>query len=231
MIIICIIVPIIFAAVCYLMTLNLIVSLLIFLISLFFFLFYVKKKYQKYNENIRRIKECALFINSYIVSLDTSPSLKIAFDYVSFHMSEEYLRFVDGINELNEKEKLEYLSKYFPYHIYYLFLNLVDLFIDQGGDILTMSTYLLNETKRIDYYVINVTKINKQSIVDVGILWFVSLLILICMRFALSQYYELLTKQIYYPICIALFFLLILSSIFILMKKITKLDIKEIYHE
>ena len=219
-------ISLVFGIVSFIATNNFIVTIIVMLISLLYFLIIANPLIKKSSILIYRYHECYRFINSFLISLNVKGSLSYAFDNVKPSMTEEYLSIIDGIKEMNDNEKLDYLSRYFTFHVYSLFLNIVSLWEEQGGDILSLSSYLINEARNVEEYLINVQRISRTKIIEFSSLWMFALLILIILRFALSQFFAYITNLVYYPIAIGLFFAFILFSIHILITKSFSYQIK-----
>ena len=62
--------------------------------------------------------------------------------------------------------------------------------------------------------------------VEFAILWILTIGIMVFMRFALSQFFDVIAKQIFYPIGILLICVFCLFSIHIAISKMTKLQIR-----
>ena len=157
-------ISLIFGVSCFVATSNFIVSGIVLVLSILYFLILAEPRIKKANESLTRFHECYRFINAYIISINVKGSLSFAFESVKPAMSDSYLSLMDGINDLNDNEKLTYLSKYFPFHVYSLFLNVIQLWQEQGGDILSLSSYLIDETRNVEEYLVNSERIAKRKI-------------------------------------------------------------------
>ena len=217
---------IVFSGVAFVSTNNLIVTICVGLASFIYFFFIGSKVVKKTNVKIQRFHECYYFINNFIVSLSIKGSVKNALESASNYVSNELDSVLNGIKDLSELEKVRYLQKYFKFHLYALFVDLLYVYIDEGGDILKMSNYLINQSRITEEYIIKASQMNKRKIFEFITLWIFSLIILIVLRFALSQFYSFLVKQIFYQIGVGVIFLFILFSIHILTIKINELDLR-----
>ena len=106
--------------VCYFATSNMFVGIGVLLLSIAFYFALIYKKLNDHNSNTRKIHECYLFINNFLVTLSIKGSLNAAFDATRTSISDEYSEYVASIEEMNPQEKLLYLNKYFPYHVFRL---------------------------------------------------------------------------------------------------------------
>ena len=105
-------------------------------------------------------------------------------------------------------------------------MDLINIYQEQGGNILEMSHYLLEEVRLIEEYISISKSITKKKMVEFTILWLLTLGIMVFMRFALTQFFNTITKQIFYPIGILSICLFCLLSIHIAISKMSKLQIR-----
>ena len=133
---------------------------------------------------------------------------------------------LDSIRELNEEEKLSYLTKYFRFDLYRLFVDTVSLWNEQGGDILKMSQYLLNQARLKEEYLLTCESMQKRKTIEFAILWAISLGILSILRFALLQFFERIRNALFYQVSVVVIALFVLFSIYVLIKRITKVEIE-----
>ena len=106
-----------------------------------------------------------------------------------------------------------------------MFLDLISLWSDQGGDIISMSSNLTNRARELEEYVSEAEQIHNKKIIEFVILWSFSLAILVFLRFALSQFFDKITSQFFYLIGIASIFIYVLITIHLLISKMTTLEI------
>ena len=133
---------------------------------------------------------------------------------------------IDSIKELNEDEKIMYLSKHFKFDLYRLFVDTINLWNEEGGDILKMSQYLINQVRLKEQYLITCETIHRQKTIEFVVLWSISLAILAALRFALSQFFERIRQTIFYQVAVAVIMLFVLASIYILVMRVCKLDLE-----
>lgn len=205
---------------------NIISSLIIFLISIGFFVFIVRRQKDKYLNKTRRYHQCFSFVNSYIVSLSVKGSLAYARES-AYNISDNKVKEVmDSIKEMDEEEQLSYLSKYFKFDLYHLFVDIVMLWNEQGGDILAMSQRLINKLRLKEEYLLTCESMHKSRIVEFTILWGITLVILASLRFALSQFYSKVVVTPFYQIAVVAIFLFVLISIYVMVKRISNVTIE-----
>lgn len=215
-----------FGIVAYISTSNFIISGVVFAMSLLYFLIFGSKILNKYKVKINRFHECYYFVNNFVVSLSIKESLSAAFESVIGYGGDSFKEVLSTINDLPEMDKLKYLQKYFKFHVYKLFIDLLDVFIEEGGDVIKMSQYLINDMRMIEEYIIQTETMTKRKAFEFITLWAFSLIILVSLRFALSQFYSYIIDNIFYLGGIIIFFIFILLSCHILLTKINNIELR-----
>ena len=221
-----IIVSLVLTGISFITTQNIYLAIFIFLISNVFFVLIVNRKIKKNQLKIHRYHQCFHFINSFIISLNVKGSMSAAIQSGYETTDEDTKALIDSIKELNEEEKIMYLSKYFKFDLYRLFVDTVNLWNEEGGDILKMSQYLINQVRLKEQYLITCETIHRQKTIEFVVLWTISLAILAALRFALSQFFERIRQTIFYQVAVTVIILFVLVSIYILVMRISKLDLE-----
>ena len=205
---------------------NYFVGIGILVISVLYFVFLARPMMKKYEIKINRFNECYTFINNYIVSLSIKASNTGAFETAIQGMSDDFFKNIENIETFSQADKLDHIHKYFRFHIFSLFIDLVNIYENEGGDILEMSHYLLEEARQVEEYISTSKMIAKKKIVEFAILWLLTIGIMVFLRFALSQFFLTIAKQIFYPIGIALISLFCLLSIHLAITKMCQLHLR-----
>ena len=205
---------------------NYIICIVIMISFILYFLFIARPIMRKYETKIKRFDECYHFINTFVVSLSIKGSVTSAYESSMQVMSEDFISSIENIDTFSQKDKLDHINKYFRFHVFSLFVDLINIYEEQGGNILEMSHYLLEETRFIEEYISSSKSITKKKMVEFAILWLLTLGIMVFMRFALSQFFDVIAKQIFYPIGILFICLFCLLSIHIAICKMTRLQIR-----
>ena len=143
-----ILVSLAFAGLIFITSENIFTTISIFLITFLFLVFLIKRQLDKYQKKTRRYHQCYQFINSYLISLSIKGSLSAARESSYGTADKEVREVIDSIKDLDEEEKLSYLCKYFKFDLYHLFLDTIKVWREQGGDILLMSQYLINQVRQ-----------------------------------------------------------------------------------
>lgn len=205
---------------------NYIIAAVVLAISILYFLFIAKPLLRKYETKIKRFDECYHFINTFIVSLSIKGTVSSAYESSLQVMPESFISSIENIEAFSQEDKLEHINKYFRFHVFSLFVDLINIYQEQGGNILEMSHYLLEEVRLIEEYISISKSITKKKMVEFTILWLLTLGIMVFMRFALTQFFNTITKQIFYPIGILSICLFCLLSVHIAISKMSKLQIR-----
>ena len=215
-----------FAGLIFIASENFISTISIFLISLLFFVLLIKRQIDKYQEKTRRYHQCYQFINSYLISLSIKGSLSAARES-SYGTADKGTReVIDSIKDLDEEEKLSYLSKYFKFDLYHLFVDTIKVWREQGGDILTMSQYLINKVRLKEEYLLFCESVHRSKLVEFFVLWGITLTILTSLRFALSKFYTKIIHAMFFQIAVVVLFLFVLLSIYLMVSRITNVTLE-----
>lgn len=221
-----IIVSLFFGVVTFISTNNFIFAIIALALSTLYFVLIAMPKLKKSSLKVERFHSCYSFINTFVISLSIKGSIKSALDSTLENMSDDFHKNVQGLEEFNESDKLNYLSQYFKFHIYGLFVNLINLWSEQGGDIIDMSSHLVNEARLIEEYLTESARLNKKHVMEFGVLWLISLSILVILRFALAQFYLNIIKQLYFPFAVLGIVLVCLFTIHIAIMRMTDIQIR-----
>ena len=173
-----------------------------------------------------RYHQCFQFINSFIVSLNVTGSMNAAFQRAYETTDEDTKEIIESIKDLNEQEKLSYLIKYFKFDLYRLFVDVINLWNEEGGDIIKMSQYLINQARLKEQYLVNCEIIHRQKTVEFVVLWAITLAILGILRFALSQFFSHIRGSLFYQISVFVIVLFAIFSVYILLMRVNKVDLE-----
>ena len=221
-----IIVSMVFAGVTFIATQNIFSTIGILVIFTAFFVLLARRLINNSQQKIHRYHECYQFINSFIISLNVKGSLSAAMESAYDTSDSGTKEIIDSIKELNEEEKLSYLIKYFKFDLYRLFVDTVTLWNEQGGDIIKMSHHLIEQVRLKEEYLLACQSINKSKSVEFIVLWSIALMILAALRFALSQFFLRISQTVFYQVAVVVTMLFALVSIYILIKRMTNLNLE-----
>ena len=170
---------------------------------------------KRFRERERKRHECYQFVHTFLVTLSVSSSLDRAYESCKENFSLPLKHIDEGLGNMGVKEKTEYLHSYFSMPIYGVFLSLLSLFQDRGGDVLKISGPLLEELTRIEDTGVLSLKDCRKNLVQFLSMWLMSLAIMSFVRFGLSSFFGTLSTSITYLICISAYFLFLLVSAFV----------------
>ena len=216
----------IFPTITYVVTNNWISTAVVLLATALYLFLYAYPKVKKLLKRNEMFHSCYTFINSFIITLSTNSSLLNALESTKLVMDKEYVTVIDGLTNLTEMERIDYLKKYFEFDIYYLFLSVLEIYIEQGGDILTLSYYLIEESRRNEDYLIKCENISRRKIIEFSMLWVFTLLIIIILRFSLNSFYYQITNFLLFQFAIVILFMLVIASIHLLILKLSNVELR-----
>lgn len=205
---------------------NIFIPITVFALYLLSMFFVVIPRLNKYNLVKTRYHECYHFINNFIISLSIKKSISGALETTVGSMNSEFVDMFNGVEARTENDKLEYLSSYFEFYDYSLFLQIIFIWQEEGGDIIAMSKYLISNIRHNEEYLTKTETISKRKYVEIGILWTISLSIIVVLRFALNDFYTKVKGQILYIAAITIILAFALFTIIMLVQKGTSLKLK-----
>ncbi len=211
----------------YLTSQNLIVAGVIAIIFLCYYFLIARKNIFKSKDNNARIHECYNFIYSFLITLSVKDSLDEAFDSASRNASKNLNEYLNEMRDMTAEEKLNYLTKYFHFGIYRMFTKAIALYLEQGGNVLKISESLMQENTRIEQTCLESEKQCAKKGFEFFILWSLGFIVLLFIRFSLSNFYETMLKSKIFFILLIVFFLLFLLSIHIFIKRLSSPIVKE----
>ena len=212
---------------CYVATNVIAFSIAITLIFLADYFILLRKKFHHYFDLIERVHTSYHFINSFIITLSVKESLEDAYQN---GIRINNARLNAETNELKEMaviDRVKYLKDYFSLSIYRMFLNVLDLYQDQGGNILNMADNLLRECTRTEKTLSDTLSIGYKHLTEFIILWVLSIGILLFMRFNISDFYLMMLNNKLIAPMILVFFLICIVSINLFVNSFTDLTVKE----
>ena len=221
----------IFAFVCFLGSNSLIVSGVVLVVSMTYFFFIFQKRIKKYAFVISRFHECYTFINSFVVSLSITNSFTNSLESSSNALGDDFKEEMEAIRDMKEIEKLQYLQKYFPFHVFKLFFNIVYIQTEEGGDILKMSRFITDDIRETEEYIAYSNSLIRRKAFEIATLWLFTFFILIIMRFALKDLFISFSHQLIFQLCVGGIFLIALASIELFSRRFASIKIKGANYE
>ncbi len=163
---------------------------------------------------IKKQRLCFSFISNMVVAINVKKTIEDAFIFYLERENNHSLikSLVHGLSAL---EAISALSEYFSYPIYQNFQDIITIYINEGGDILTLTTYLLDDIHRAKSHLQKVIKLSLRKSIEVLILWILCFLAAIMMRFSIKDIYEAIISNYYISLgLVTLYGLLIMTFYF-----------------
>ncbi|MCH4201417.1 MAG: hypothetical protein LKF69_05445 [Bacilli bacterium] len=163
---------------------------------------------------IKKQRLCFSFISNMVVAINVKKTIEDAFIFYLERENNHSLikSLVHGLSAL---EAISALSEYFSYPIYQNFQDIITIYINEGGDILTLTTYLLDDIHRANSHLQKVIKLSLRKSIEVLILWILCFLAAIMMRFSIKDIYEAIISNYYISLgLVTLYGLLIMTFYF-----------------
>ena len=225
--IIFIVIGLMLGVLCYLSTNSVLYAALIAVVFILDFFILMRKRFVHYFSLIERVHTSYHFINSFVITLSVKESLEDAYQNGIRIKNAKLNALTDQLNEMAVIERVKYLKDYFNLSIYLMFLNVVNLHQDQGGNILTMSDNLIKECTRTEKTLSETLSIGHKHLKEFITLWIMSIAILIFMRFSLKDFYVTMLKSTLFSALLFVFFLICIISINLFVNSFTDLTVKE----
>lgn len=225
--IIFIIIGLMLGVLCYLSTNSILYAALIAVVFILDFFILMRKRFVHYFSLIERVHTSYHFINSFVITLSVKESLEDAYQNGIRIKNARLNALTDQLNEMAVIERVKYLKDYFNLSIYLMFLNVVNLHQDQGGNILIMSDNLIKECTRTEKTLSETLSIGHKHLKEFITLWIMSIAILIFMRFSLKDFYVTMLKSTLFSALLFVFFLICIISINLFVNSFTDLTVKE----
>lgn len=218
-------ISLVFAAICFLLTSDLVVAGLVMLLYILAFILVIDKLISSH-VNERNVKRsCHKFIQSYVVGLSCTSSLDKALESACLSLRDEEKKLLDFLGDASSLDKIGYLRRVFQVDVYDVFLSIIDLYVENGGDILKIASAMLRENTLEEENLLLEEKDEKKALIEFSSLWGMSALVMGILRFGLSNFYEDLVGNIGFLLMSLSYFLLAIISFFMFAKSICGNDI------
>lgn len=145
-------------------------------------------------QNTKR-HECYLFMHSFLITMSVTVSLDRSFEAATSSLGPMFHELDATLERMEGKEKIEYLIAYFQSDIYRMFLSILNLYMDRGGDVLRLSSELTAESARIEETEQQYERMAIRRAISFLALWLMALAIVTFVRFGLSTYFSSLRQS------------------------------------
>ena len=212
---------------CYFSTINYIFTAIVPVVFIVDYFVLMRKRIVRYFDLIERVHTSYHFINSFVVTLSVKDSLDEAYENGIRINNAKLNAETKELNQMPVIERIRYLRGYFNLSIYKMFLNVLDLYQDQGGNILSMADNLLRESTRTEKTLSETLSIGYKHLIEFTILWCMSFGILLFMRFSIEEFYLMMLKNVFVGPLILVYFIICISSVNLFINSFTDLTVKE----
>lgn len=155
------------------------------------------------------------FIDQFIIALSVHKTLLATLQSVVELSDERIKNEINAIGEVDPLQKLEYLETLFKDNIYQAFLTNIKAHNEQGGDVLQATSVLLKEVAEERGLIIKNQQLINQKLIELLTGWFFVFLIILMLRFAVTDIYQNLLKNNIFVYGLQAFIFLILISLII----------------
>lgn len=185
-----------------------IIAAIIFL----YLFFYVDKMLESHRKSIKKRHECYQFINSFIIAISVKKTVGAALETITAQFSGALNEELRSVEHLDSLDTLTYLNKYFSLPLYDLFLKIINLYLEQGRDVLQMSELLIYEARRMEENINILEIMGKRKVANFSILWIMTGVIILFCRFGIRAFYlQMLGSPLFLSILVGFFLFAILS--------------------
>ena len=194
-------------------TKDMLVSLILSLLSLLIFAKVIMPNYKNAKNYLISVDEANQFINSLTVQLSVTPSLEEALANISFCCSKQIQEIISNDTFESAIEKIEQISYLINQPLMYVFVTELKVYIEQGGDILNLSSQLINQVNHLKSSAYLFTSIKKRKLREFSTVWIFSLVSLLYLRLGLEAYYMMvLNHSVLFKYAVAFLFLILILS-------------------
>lgn len=196
----------------YMVSNNYLIGILCgFLFSLTIFL-YVCPRFQARREKSERRGEAYRFVNSFVISLSVNGSLEESFQSASLFLSPSLKEVTAHLSNLDIIEKIRYLQRFFEESFYEMFCSMVEIWRQQGGDVLNLMQPLLREVSETEESERIADKSRARAFGQFLLLWVMSAFVLVAVRLGLSSFYASLSTSLAFQLVSVAYFVIASGS-------------------
>lgn len=201
----------------------------IFLVASYLLYYFVlgRRYLIKKDRLTRRIHACYHFINAFIISMSVKESVEDAYQSGIRYEDKELNEMTENLENLKVSDRITYLREFFNLAVFKMFINVLSLYQDQGGNILNMSDELISESTRIEKSLSESLIESNRYLGQFLLLWIMSVSVLLFIRFSISSFYVSMSKSSIFVGFLLVFFILILFSIHLFIVRFSSIVVKE----
>lgn len=187
-------------------------------IFLAYFLIYEMLFKRKERRSLKRNKDLTTFIHDFFLAYSIDFSYDNALIASQANVSTALKEQIKMLEEFKGEEKLERLTDYFSSSLYQLFLKTIHLCNNFSEDRTKTISFLLEENNRYIFNQKNLQKSIWRALTEFSLLWIISFVVLVIIRFAVNSYFDRIIKNWIYLIGVIFYFVFFLFSIHLFMQ-------------
>ena len=211
----------------YLASMNIFFPIGVFIVFVLYYFVLCRRKIKQYFNKVNTIHCCYHFINSFIITLSVKESIDDAFESGIRLENKDFNEETRNLESMQTYDRIIYLRKYFNLAVYKMFINVLNLYLDQGGNILNLSDALLRETTRTEKALADSTSVGEKHLFEFIVLWLLTFAILLFLRFGVANFYSIMLNSSTFLALIGVYFVVVLVSIHLFVTNFSSLSIKE----
>lgn len=215
------------AIVAYLTSFDIYIPIFVVASYLLYYFILGRRYLIKKDRLTRRIHACYHFINAFIISMSVKESVEDAYQSGIRYEDKELNEITENLENLKVSDRITYLREFFNLAVFKMFINVLSLYQDQGGNILNMSDELISESTRIEKSLSESLIESNRYLGQFLLLWIMSVSVLLFIRFSISSFYVLMSKSSIFVGFLLVFFILILFSIHLFIVRFSSIVVKE----
>lgn len=197
---------------------SILYSCLLFILFILTMILIIKEK-EKGEFIKERSIECIKFINNFVITLSIKKNNLLTFETIKSSFSSNLNKELKMIEHLDIDDKIEYLSRYFKCDIYKVFLKIFTQYNYSGGDIISITRILIHDSRLIETSLDEYQSVAKNKLVEFISMRLIAFLILVVLKFALSDFFLKIQNQMFFAPGVFMFFVIFLISLFLFFKK------------
>lgn len=203
----------------YLLSQNLIFTVVICLLFILAFIIYEYKikKERKIDKN--KMNDLTIFIHEFIINFSIYKNIDLTIENIEGKCSDKLKKEINIYKNYNSIEKIKNLSNYFSCNLYSLFIKTVNIIVKNPDNTINISSFLMLENDFMIKSIKNNKKILIKSLIEFISLWSISFIILILLRFVISDSFFNIKNNLIYLIIIGFFYLFFVISILLFFKE------------
>lgn len=167
----------------------------------------------KYQDQLRSL--CFYFMNQFILTLSVKTSIASTLTELYPSLHPRIQRALDDDEGLPAMDTLQRLQVMFDFPLYSIFLHMIQIHIHHGGSIIDMTDMLLSRARREEIEWNDKRLTIKKRLGQLGLLWFLNVIMVLFVRFGLSDVFQIVFPTIIFKLMIVVFTIVFALSIFL----------------